>query len=155
MDGFHIEGMAQDKGDVLCSAEIGQPIPGEHAFDRYDKTLPVGSNGLEEGFRSGWHIAVQQELTIVAQDADVHGPGMQVDATVKSVLIGVKSHEVFSSFVSDFSQAQHTIGGYVEEEASIIIKGLHLTASSLRSSLAAASGSRGSLALARHREERE
>jgi hypothetical protein len=36
---------------------------------------------------------------------------MQVEATVKSVLVGVESPEVFSSFVSDFSQAQHTIGG--------------------------------------------
>src|SRR5215510_13615471 len=111
MDGLQREGMAQDKGEVLCSAESGQPRPGEHACDRADKTLPVGSNGREEGFRRGGQIAVHQERTIVAQYADVHGPGMQVDATVKSVLVGVKSPEVFSSFVSDFSQAQHTIGG--------------------------------------------
>jgi hypothetical protein len=103
MDGWHGEGMAQDTGDCLCSAELGKPIPGAHACDRDDQTRPVGSHGLEEGFRSGWHMAGHQELTIVAHDADVHGPGMQGDATVKSVLVGVESHEVCSSLVSDFS----------------------------------------------------
>ena len=42
-------------------------------------------------FRSGLHIAVQQDLTIVAQNADVHGTGMQVDPAVKLMLIGVES----------------------------------------------------------------
>src|SRR5919109_4816484 len=132
MDGFHIEGMAQDKGNALFSAEIGQPIPGEHAFDRYDKTLPVGSNGFEEGFRSGWHIAVQQELTIVAQDTDVHGAGMQVDATVKLVLFRVESHEVSSSFVSERFPSASIPPGYAEGEASISIIGLQATADSVR-----------------------
>src|SRR4029450_4094608 len=111
MDGFHVESVPQDKGDFLFSAEIGEPIPGEHAFDRDDEPLTVGSNGLEERFRSGFHITVQQGLTIVAHDADVHGPGMQVDTAVKLVWVGVESHEV-SSFLglSGFSHDQHTTG---------------------------------------------
>ena len=39
MDGFHVEGVPQDPGDCLFSAEIGEPIPGEQAFDRDDQTL--------------------------------------------------------------------------------------------------------------------
>jgi hypothetical protein len=35
---------------------------------------------------------VQQDFVILAQDADIHTPGMQVDTTVKGVLIGVESH---------------------------------------------------------------
>ena len=71
----------------------------------------VGSNSLEEWFRSGFHITVQQGLTIVAQDADVHGTGMQVDTAVKLVWVGVESPEV-SSFLglSGFSHGQHTTG---------------------------------------------
>jgi hypothetical protein len=58
MDGLHGEGVSQDKGAFLFSAESGAPIPGEHACDRYDEPLTGGSNGLEERFRSGFHIAV-------------------------------------------------------------------------------------------------
>jgi len=58
MDGFHGEGVSQDKGDFLGSAEIGESIPGAHTFDRYDETLTRGSHSREERFRSGFHIAV-------------------------------------------------------------------------------------------------
>ena len=109
MDGFHVEGVSKDKGDGLFSTEIGEPLPGEHALDCDDEALTGGSNGLEARFRSGIHIAVQQDLTIMAQDADVHGTGMQVDPTVKLVVVDVETHEVSSSFVSErFSQRQHT-----------------------------------------------
>jgi hypothetical protein len=94
MDGFHVEGVPQDKGDFLFSAEIGEPIPGEHAFDRDDQTLTVGSNSRAKRFRSGFPMTVQQGLTIVAQDADVHGTRMQVDTAVKRVWVGVASPEV-------------------------------------------------------------
>jgi hypothetical protein len=38
------------------------------------------------------HVAGEQKFAIVAQEADVHTPGMQVDPAVKRVLIGVESH---------------------------------------------------------------
>ena len=70
---------------------------------------PIGGHGLEKGVGSGFHIAVQQDFPVVAQNTDVHASGMQVDAAVKWVLIGVESHEV-SSFLGNlaFSQHQHT-----------------------------------------------
>jgi hypothetical protein len=98
MDGVHVEGVPQAKGDFWCSAELGEPLPGEHAFDRDDEPLTVGSNGLEERFRSGFHLTVQQGLTIVAQDADLHGTRMQVETAVKLVWVGVEAPEV-SSFL--------------------------------------------------------
>jgi hypothetical protein len=111
MAGFHVERVPQDKGDFLFSAEIGEPLPGEPAFDRDDQTLTVGSNSREEWFRSGFHLTVQQGLTIMAQEADVHGTRMQVDAAVKRVWVGVASHAV-SSFLGlvGFSHGQHTTG---------------------------------------------
>jgi hypothetical protein len=36
VDGFHVEGVSQDKGKALLSAEGGEPIPGEDAFNGYD-----------------------------------------------------------------------------------------------------------------------
>jgi hypothetical protein len=37
------------------------------------------------------------DLAILVEDADVHGPGVQVDATVKLMWLGVESPEVSSS----------------------------------------------------------
>ncbi len=76
MDGFHVEGMTEDKRDVFIGAEVSQPIPGEDTLDGYDQAVMVGGNGLEKGFRSGFHIAVHENFAIVAQDTDVHGTGM-------------------------------------------------------------------------------
>jgi hypothetical protein len=36
-------------------------------------------------------------VTILVQEAKVQAPGVQVDATIKLVLLGVESHEVSSS----------------------------------------------------------
>jgi len=36
MNGFHIEGVAQDEFDALLGIEIGQPVPAEDTFDGDD-----------------------------------------------------------------------------------------------------------------------
>jgi hypothetical protein len=96
-DGFHIEGMPQAKGNALLSTQVGQPIPGKHTPDGHDEPLAVRGNGLEKGFRSGFHVAVPQDFSIVTHDADVHAPSVQINTTVKLVLRGVASHEISSS----------------------------------------------------------
>jgi hypothetical protein len=40
---------------------------------------------------------MEPDLTVLVEDTDVHGPGMQGDATVKWVLLGVEAPEVSSS----------------------------------------------------------
>jgi hypothetical protein len=92
VNGFHIESMTQNQGNVLFGTQVGEPLPGEDAFNRHDQPLTIGGNGFEERFWSRFHVAVQHDFPIVAQDADIHRAGMQVDATVKLVLIGVESH---------------------------------------------------------------
>ena len=37
------------------------------------------------------------DLAVVIQNTDIYGAGMQIDAAVTLVLLGVKSHEVSSS----------------------------------------------------------
>src|SRR5262245_64829574 len=91
MAGLHRESMTSDAGNACVSPQVGEPIPGEEAFNRHDQPLTRGGNGLEERFRSGLPSAVQHDLTIVTQDADVHGAGLQVEATVKWVLRGVEA----------------------------------------------------------------
>jgi hypothetical protein len=40
---------------------------------------------------------MQKDLSVLMQDAEVHGAGMRVDATVEVVLLGVEAPEVSSS----------------------------------------------------------
>ena len=72
-------------------------VPGEDAFDGDDEIIAIGCNGLEERVWVGLQMAVQDDLPLLVQDADVHGPSVQVDATVKLVRRGVESPEVSSS----------------------------------------------------------
>jgi hypothetical protein len=131
VDGFHIEGMAEDEGNAFLGTEVGEPVPGEDTFDRHDKTIAVGGNRLEKRFRGRLHILVQHDFPVVVHDTDVHTPGMQVDTTVKWVLLGVESHEVSSSLVKGSFPTASIPPGYAEGEASIIIIGLPATTDSL------------------------
>jgi hypothetical protein len=40
---------------------------------------------------------MQHNLAVTVQDTDVQGAGMEINATVKLMLLGVESHEVSSS----------------------------------------------------------
>jgi hypothetical protein len=76
MDRFHIERMSEDKRQPLPSAQVSKPIPGEDAFNADDQILSIGGNRLEKGVWSRWHIAVEQDFSILVQDAEVHGASM-------------------------------------------------------------------------------
>ena len=89
--------MSKDKRQAFARAEVGQPVPGEETFDTDDHVLAVGGDGLEKWFWPGGHIAVHENLAIPVQDAEGHRASVQVDATIKLVLLGVKSPEVSSS----------------------------------------------------------
>jgi hypothetical protein len=89
---FHGKRMTEDEGDACVSTQVSEPIPGEEACNGNNQSVAVRGNGLEKGFGGCWHIAVEQHCSVLLQDADGQGAGMQVDATVKLVLIGVESH---------------------------------------------------------------
>jgi len=91
MDCFHVEGVPEDKGDVLPSAEVGKPVPGEEAFHGDDDVLAVRGDDLEEGLRSGGHVLVHEHVPRGVEDADVHGACMQIDSAVVSVMLCVES----------------------------------------------------------------
>jgi len=70
---------------------------------------------------------MQRDLSILIQEADVQGLGMQVNATVEFVLFGVESHEVSSSFGCYPLPSASIPRGYAKEEASISINTLQRT----------------------------
>jgi hypothetical protein len=47
VNGFHVEGMAEHKLDAVIRTEIGDPVPGEHAFDAGDQIILVVGNQFE------------------------------------------------------------------------------------------------------------
>jgi hypothetical protein len=93
VDGLHVQGMAEDEGDVLAGAEIGKPVPAEDALSGDDQVVAVGRDGLEEELRIAAQVAVQKHVAaLVVEDAQVHGTSVQVDAAVVSMLAGVEAH---------------------------------------------------------------
>jgi hypothetical protein len=53
---------------------------------------------------------MELNLAVLVKDTGIHRSSMQVDATIKLVLLGVKPHEVSSSFAS-FSPTPADHGG--------------------------------------------
>ena len=74
-------------------------VPGEEAFNADDDVLPVGRDGPEKGFGGRFHMPVEKDRPLLAPAPDVQGAGMQVDATIKLVRLGVEAPEVSSSSV--------------------------------------------------------
>jgi hypothetical protein len=97
MDRFHIEGMAQNEGDVFLGTEIGDPVPGEHAFDGNHDVLTEGSNGTEKSFRLCVNVLMDSDVTSGVDNTDKHVLGVQIDSTIKLVLLRVEIH-MASSF---------------------------------------------------------
>lgn len=93
VDGPHVEGVPEDEGDVFFGTEIGQPVPGEHALGANHQIVPIGGDGLEESCRFGLEVAMEQNVPFLAEDAQVHFVGVQVDSAIMLVLFGVQSHE--------------------------------------------------------------
>jgi len=88
--------MSKHKRNRFPGTEIGKPVPDEHAFDGYNDVFPVWLDGSEKGLRIRSDIFVKPGVTLLIQDADVHGSGVQIDAAIVLMLLGVESHKVSS-----------------------------------------------------------
>jgi hypothetical protein len=84
--------VAQDEGNLLPRAQVGEPVPGVNALDAGHDIAAEGGNGFEDGFGAGGEVAVEDDLAAVVQDAEVHRPGVRVDVPVESVWLRVESH---------------------------------------------------------------
>jgi hypothetical protein len=91
MDGLHVQGMTKDKRDTVVSTEVSQPVPGQQACGREDDLIAGGSDGLAQRLRGGWHVPVPPRFPGLVEDAQGHGAGVEIDPTIKRVLLGVES----------------------------------------------------------------
>ncbi len=73
-------------------------VPGAQAFDGDDPVGPIGGHVPEKRLRAGLHVPMPHDLAVLVEDADVHGAGMQIDATGKCRWPGVEAPEVSSAF---------------------------------------------------------
>lgn len=93
VDRFHIQGVAQHEGDLVFGAQIGQPVPGEHALDADDDPPPaIGRQGVEKVVPPCRQIAMDEHLASLVEDADVHGLGVQIDPAVEWMLLLIEPH---------------------------------------------------------------
>jgi len=69
MDGFHIESVAQDEGNILFTAEIGEPVPGEDAFNGNDNVLSERCDGLQEDVGICFDVPMQDDFSLLVKYA--------------------------------------------------------------------------------------
>ena len=92
MDSFHGQCVAEHEGDAFGCADIGQPVPREHALGRHGQISAIWPDDLKEG---GWRrrdVAVHEHLAGAVENTDVHGLYVQIDPAVVRVLSVVESH---------------------------------------------------------------
>jgi hypothetical protein len=92
-----VEGRPKDNGHPCLGPEVGGPIPRAQACDGADDLTARGRHGVEKGCRARLHLAVHQKLAGVVEETDVHGAGMQVEATRIVVWLGVEPPAVSAS----------------------------------------------------------
>ena len=95
MDGLHVQGVPKHEGDPLLRAEIGEPVPREDAFHGNHQVLAVRRDHLEKVLRRGGAVAMDENLALPIEDAEVHVPRVQIDPTVVLVLLLPPGGRVF------------------------------------------------------------
>jgi hypothetical protein len=68
----------------------------------------MGRDGFAERFWRGWRVAVNQNLPGLVQEAEAHGAGVPVEATITRVLRGVEAYEASSSSVGCLPNASRS-----------------------------------------------
>ena len=96
VDRFHVQGMAEREGDRFAFAEIGEPIPGEHALDAYHQAGAERRNGVAKGVGAGRQIAFEDGLAGMIENVREHVPCVQIDAGIELLFVE-PCHFVFAS----------------------------------------------------------
>src|SRR5262249_32594555 len=84
VDGFHGPGVTEDEGDVVVAAGVGEPVPAVDALAGDEESLAEGLHSAEEGVGLGGQVFGEAGLSVVVKDDEEEGPGVQVDAGIKS-----------------------------------------------------------------------
>jgi hypothetical protein len=84
--------VAEDEGDALFGAEVGEPVPGEHALAGNGVAVAEGIDSSAEGVGGGGDGLGEDGLAGSLENVQGQGSGVQIDAAIESVLLVVESH---------------------------------------------------------------
>ena len=65
VDGFHVQCMSKNEGDILAVAEVGKPVPGEDALDADHDIFAIRLDGLQEWLRLGLQVPVKNNCALI------------------------------------------------------------------------------------------
>jgi hypothetical protein len=82
------------KGMPSRAQRSASQVPREQAFGRDDEPCSRGRNDFQKGLRARLHMPVHENLAALVEDTDVHGTGMQIDAAITRVWLGVEAPEI-------------------------------------------------------------
>jgi hypothetical protein len=92
MDDPRVERVTEDEGDAFLRAQVGEPVPTVDALGGDDQVLAERLDREEEAVAIAGKRAVQKYHTLPVDDADVHGPRVEVDPAVVLVRRVVEPH---------------------------------------------------------------
>jgi hypothetical protein len=92
MDGFHIKGMTKDKSYLLLPTKVSHPVPGEHTLNTNDQVIQVRFNYLHKRLGIGFDVLVDQDISLLVEDADIEASGMQINSAVMLMCLRVEFH---------------------------------------------------------------
>src|SRR5262249_48622133 len=81
---LQVQGVSEYERELRTLAQVRQPVPGIHALDADPNVVAERGGGFEEGLGPGGEVLVEDDGAGVAKDAQVQGPGMEVEAAVES-----------------------------------------------------------------------
>src|SRR5262249_55945654 len=84
MQGGHGPGVAEDEGDGVIAAGVGEPVPAMHTLAGDEEPVSEGSDGAEEGVGVGGQVFGEADLAVVVEDDEEEGPGVEIDAGIES-----------------------------------------------------------------------
>jgi hypothetical protein len=92
VDQPHVQGVPEHERNLLRPAQISDPVPGKQTFDRHDDVRPKRGQRIEQQLFVRRDLRLQDDAARLVDDADGQKSGVQIDATVELMLLGVETH---------------------------------------------------------------
>ena len=113
--------MTKNEGYAFPGTQVGKPLPGEHALGCHSEPLSIRFYGSQELLGIAGHVPVQENLSCLVDDAQVHCADVEINAAIVLVLLGIETHRGFLLFGGSHQNATRLVA---KGEASISIKRL-------------------------------
>ena len=90
VDCFHVKGMSEHEGDAKLTAQVGEPVPGKHAYDRDSQISAVRFSDRSERLRCSLQIPVKEDRTGRIGDANIPLACLLADRSRNSICVDAR-----------------------------------------------------------------